>query len=77
MNGDWYPRHCPQCAERCESPHDMMRHHFATGHEPPPFCAACQSMVDTGGAGQDGCSCEDGATLQNPKQHRFEPSVHG
>jgi hypothetical protein len=68
---DWYPRCCPQCSLRFDTPHELMRHHTHSGHEPPPFCAACQCMVDSGGDGPDGCRCVDNATLQNPHTHRF------
>jgi hypothetical protein len=48
-----------------------MAHHISSGHEPPPFCATCQTLVASGGDGIDGCNCLDRATLQNPRAHRF------
>lgn len=71
---DWYPRCCPQCSLRFSDVSSLMSHHLHSGHEPPPFCVACHSLVASGGGGPDGCGCPDGAHLQNPRLHRFEPA---
>lgn len=71
---NWYPRHCPNCGDLAAGCDAAMAHHIDTGHEPPPFCAACSCMVDSGGDGPDGCACLGEATLQNPHQHRFAPA---